>query len=227
MMVRRLFFAAVALAAAVPAQAQNPPLSEAAKAMVGTWELSSAERAKTCTAKFSADPARVGMRVTFDADCAKLFPLVRQIVGWRFPQEDLLYLVDGQGKAIVEFSEVEDGIFEAPTPGVGVLFLQNPAAAAAAGSRPQSSGSAAGNWAVVRADGNPICVLTLASDGLKVSAQPGCDPGIAKLNFTQWRMDQDDLLLIPASGEPWRFEDEDGIWRQLTDSADQVILVRQ
>jgi hypothetical protein len=225
-MLRRLFLLALGLAVCGSAQAQNMPLSDAAKSMVGTWELSTAERDKTCTAKFSLDPARVGYRVVFDAECGKLFPVVRQVVGWRFPQEDLLYLLDPQGKAIVEFSEVEDGIFEAPTPGIGVLFLQNPAAAAA-GPRPEPTGDVAGNWAMVRGDGTTVCTLTLAGGGSAVTPQPGCDPNIVKLGFKQWRVAQGELVLVPASGEPWRFEDADGNWRQLSNSDDQVMLVRQ
>ena len=57
---------------------------------------------------------------------------MNDVVGWDYPENDLLRLLDAQGKSLVEFSEVEDGIYEAPTPGVGVLFLQNAAAAAAA-----------------------------------------------------------------------------------------------
>ena len=98
--------------------------------MIGSWEFSNADRDKKCTATFSGDRTAVGFKVEFDANCASQFPLVADIVGWKFPDNDLLYLLDSTGKALVEFSEVEDGIYEAPTPGVGVLFLQNAAAAA-------------------------------------------------------------------------------------------------
>jgi hypothetical protein len=226
-MARRILIAAVAVLVCGPAHAQTgAPLSDSAKSMIGSWEFSNADRDKICTAKFTANHAVSGYKVTFDANCAKLFPLVPKIAGWKFPQDDLLYLVDAQGRALVEFSEVEDGIFEAPTPGLGVLFLQNPAAAAAA-PKAKSTREVAGNWAVVRGDGAPICVLTLASDGLTVTTQPGCDAALAKLNFTQWRMDRGELLLVPTNGEPWRFEDVDGNWRRLPETADQIILVRQ
>jgi hypothetical protein len=226
-MARRILIAAVAVLVCGPAHAQTgAPLSDSAKSMIGSWEFSNADRDKICTAKFTANHAVSGYKVTFDANCAKLFPLVPKIAGWKFPQDDLLYLVDAQGRALVEFSEVEDGIFEAPTPGLGVLFLQNPAAAAAA-PKAKSAREVAGNWAVVRGDGAPICVLTLASDGLTVTTQPGCDAALAKLAFTQWRMDRGELLLVPTNGEPWRFEDVDGNWRRLPETADQIILVRQ
>ena len=218
--------AAAGFLVGLPAQAQTPPLNDSAKAMIGKWEFSNAERDKICTAAFSSDRSGRGLKVAFDANCGKLYPLVRRIVAWKYPQDDLLYLLDAQGEALIEFSEVEDGIFEAPTPGLGVLFLQNPAAAAAAPAQ-KPPGEVAGNWAVMRGDGAPLCVLTLASDGLAVTAQPGCDPDLAKLNFTQWRLDRGELLLVPAQGAPWRFEDVDGNWRRLSQAADQITLVRQ
>jgi hypothetical protein len=223
----RIVFVICALVFGAAATAQtNPTLSEAVKSMIGSWEFSNAERDKVCNARFTVDRAGGSYRVTFDADCAKLFPLVRQVVGWRFPQEDLLYLVDAQGRAVISFSEVEDGIFEAPTPGIGVLFLQNPAAIAAA-SKSSSSDEVAGNWAVVDSRGNQLCILTLAKEGFGVAARSGCDPRITAMNLTQWRMDDGDLLLVPSSGQPIRFEDADGNWRQLSDSPNAVVLVRQ
>jgi hypothetical protein len=98
--------------------------------MLGPWEFSNAERNKICTATFKNARAPVGLRVEFDPNCASLFPLVSAVAGWVFPDGDLLRLVDASGATLAEFSEVEDGIFEAPTPGVGVLFLQNAEAAA-------------------------------------------------------------------------------------------------
>ncbi len=225
-MARCVLIAAFAVVICGAAQAQtNSALSDSAKAMIGKWEFSNAERDKICTATFASDRSGRGLKVTFDVNCGKLFPLARRIIAWKYPQDDLLYLLDSQGETLIEFSEVEDGIFEAPTPGLGVLFLQNSAAAAAPKAAPPRE--AAGNWAVVRGEGAPICVLMLARDGLSVTAQPGCAPDIAKLDFTQWRMDNGDLVLVPASGEPWRFEDVDGNWRLLSDRGDQIALVRQ
>jgi hypothetical protein len=226
-MARRILIAAIAVFICGAAQAQtNAALSDSAKAMIGKWEFSNAERDKICIATFSSDRSGRGRKVTFNANCGKLYPLVRRIVAWKYPQDDLLYLLDAQGEALIEFSEVEDGIFEAPTPGLGLLFLQNSAAAAATPAQ-KSPGEVAGNWAVVRGDGAPLCVLALASDGFTVTAQPGCDAAFAKLEFTQWRMDNGDLLLVPASGEPWRFEDVDGNWRRLSEATDRIMLVRQ
>jgi hypothetical protein len=121
-----LLIASPALAQRTPAPVQ----SESEQDMVGTWELSNAERNRICTATFKNTRAAVGWRVEFDKTCATVFPLIATAAGWTFPDGDLLRLIDADGRTLTEFSEVEDGIYEAPTPGIGVLFLQNPEAAA-------------------------------------------------------------------------------------------------
>ena len=170
---------------------------------------------------FNGDPAPVGFKVEFDENCGTLFPLVNDVVGWKFPDNDLLHLLDAQGKSLVEFSEVEDGIYEAPTPGVGVLFLQNAARPPAPAPKPPEQ--VAGDWAIMRGSGAPLCHLTLATtaaqDGLALTVKPGCDPAIARLNLTLWRIDRDELMLVPARGNPWRFEEVDGkSWRRIPES---------
>jgi Protease inhibitor Inh len=211
------------------ALAQSPTqLGDSAKALIGTWEFSNADRDKICSATFKSDATKLGFKVEFEKKCAELFPVVSDVVAWTFPDNDLLRFVDSQGKPLVEFSEVEDGIYEAPTPGLGVLFLQKPGAA----SQPKPAEQIAGDWAVTRRGGPPICTLTLsanaAKDGFALSVKPGCDAAIAKLNFTQWKLDDDELLLVPARGAPWRFEDSDNdTWRRVPAGSEQIVLVRQ
>ena len=215
---------------AAPAFAQTPPptLGNSAKSLIGSWEFSNAERDKICTATFTAKRTSVGFDVSFDDNCSKLFPLIDDIAGWVFPDNDLLRLVDSDGRALIEFSEVEDGIYEAPTPGLGVLFLQN--AAAAAGTPAKLPDQMAGDWTIRRGD-KPVCSVTLSmtdgKDGLGLVFKPGCDAAIARLAFTQWRLDRGVLVFSPARGAPWRFEEiENDTWRRLPESADQITLVR-
>jgi len=218
------------VSAAGPARAQSTAaLGDSARALIGTWEFSNADRDKICTATFKSDSTKVGFKVEFDKNCANLFPLVSDVAGWTFPDNDLLRFLDAQGKALVEFSEVEDGIYEAPTPGLGVLFLQN---AAAVGPPPKPPEQVAGDWAIVRKAGAPACILTLTmtktGDGFAVTVKPGCDTAFARLNFTQWRIDRDQLMLVPSRGNPWRLEEVDNTtWRRVPESADQITLVRQ
>lgn len=215
-----------ALTLATAASAQTPPvLGESAKAMLGDWEFSNAARDKICTATFKRDSVKVGFKVSFDANCAAQFPLVEKIAGWRLPEDDNLFLLDAAGQPLVEFSEVESGIFEAPTPGVGVLFLQH---AEAAGPAPKKPPDLAGDWVVTRR-GAAICTLALAAssfgDGFGLTLEPGCD---AALKFTHWRLDGSELMLMPATGTPWRFvEAEGGNWQRVAGGSDQIMLVRQ
>jgi hypothetical protein len=228
-MIRLVVAIAMLLVAAMPLAAQKAPppvLGDAAKSVLGTWEFSNADRDKICTATFRATPAAVGFKVEFDADCHNLFPLVDDVAGWIYRDKDLLRLVDANGHSLVEFSEVEDGIYEAPTPGVGLLFLQNPATTQA--KRPDQ---VAGEW-MLRRGGQPVCVIELMTeavrDGYALRLRPSCDAAIAKLNFTQWRLDRDELLLGVARGDPWRFEEIDDVtWRRLPESVDAITLVKQ
>ncbi len=224
----RLIVCVIAALAAAPALAQNSPMSESGKALLGAWEFSNADRDKICQATFKADVTKGGFKVEFDADCVNKFPLVADVVGWTFPEGDLLRLVDAQGKTLVEFSEVESGIYEAPTPGVGVLFLQN---AAAVGPPPKPPEQVAGEWTVMRR-GAKVCALTLSAtpsnDGYTLIVKPGCDAAVTRLNLSQWRLDREELTLVPARGTPWRFEEIDaGSWRRTPETADQYTLVRQ
>lgn len=230
MRMRRIAAFAVALASAGPALAQAPlALGDSAKGLLGSWEFSNADRDKVCTATFKADRTAVGFKVEFDANCASLFALVNNVAGWVFPDNDLLRFVDAQGRSLVEFSEVEDGIYEAPTPGVGVLFLQN--AAAAGGPAPRPPGEVAGNWTLMQGD-KSLCGLALSSNAVKdaftLTVKPGCDGAIARLGIAQWRLERGELVLVPARGSPWRFEEIDtATWRRLPESNDAMTLVRQ
>ena len=228
-MMFRLGAILMAVAAGGAALAQAPTLGDSAKGLIGTWEFSNADRDKICTATFKSDPTSVGFKVEFDRNCASLFPIVAEVAGWIFPENDLLRLLDAQKKTLIEFSEVEDNIYEAPTPGLGVLFLQS---AADAGPPPKPPEQVAGNWAIMREGGKPLCQFTLAmtpaGDNLALTVQPGCDPTIARLNFGQWQMDRGELMLIPARGNPWRFEVVDNVsWRRLPESATPYMLVKQ
>jgi hypothetical protein len=224
-----IIFALLGMTGVAPAETPAA-LGESAKAVIGSWEFSNADRDKKCTATFSGERNAVGFKVEFDANCAGLFPLVSDIVGWKFPDNDLLYLLDSTGKALVEFSEVEDGIYEAPTPGVGVLFLQNAAAAAGPPEKPPEE--LAGNWLLTRGAGAPLCAFALAStaqgDGMAITVKPGCAPSIVQLNFSQWRLDKGELVLVPGRGALWRFEEVEGAgWRRIPEGANPMMLVRQ
>ena len=63
--------------------AAQPALSDAAKAMLGTWEFSNADREKMCAVTFRAEPAAGGMRVEFERKCTSLFPFIGEVASSR------------------------------------------------------------------------------------------------------------------------------------------------
>jgi hypothetical protein len=225
---KRVSLIAVLCLAISPAHAQTPPLGDQAKALLGSWEFSSAGRDRRCTATFSTAPVPGGYKVEFDANCVNLFPFVQNITGWRLPDNDNLFLFDAGGKTLAEFSEVESGMFEAPTPGVGVLFLQNAAVAAPAPKRPED---VAGEWTI--AGETALCEISFttaaaAGGGMRLAVKPGCRDDIVKLNFTRWRIEGGELLLLPAQGTPWRFvENDSDNWRRIPETSAPVNLVRK
>jgi hypothetical protein len=225
---RRLLLGIVVLVMAAGA-ARAQAINDQAKAMIGTWEFSNADHDKTCTVTFKGDRAASGFKLEFDPKCAGDLPLLRDVAGWTYPDNDLLHLIDARGKSLADFSEVETGMYEAPTPGFGVLFLQN---AADAATQPVPLEQVIGDWALMRGAGKPLCTFSLttgpADEGFALTVKPDCDPSIARLGFVRWKVDRDELMLTPARGNPWRFEQEDSnIWQRVPESANPYRLVRQ
>jgi hypothetical protein len=213
-----------------PAASAQPAQNEAAQAMVGGWEFSNADRDKRCTITFRTDAGPAGMKLEFDKDCPKVFPFIKEIAGWSIAANDFLRLLDPKGKPVLEFSEVESGLFEAPKPGEGILFIQS---AAAAGPAPKLAEQMTGEWTMVRSAGKTLCTLTLtdtpAGSDLAVRVRPGCDPAIARFAPNAWAMDRSELVLKGARDAAWRFSegDEDGTWQRVPDSDDPLLMVKK
>jgi Protease inhibitor Inh len=209
---------------AVPA----PAPSDAVKAMIGAWEFTNAPRDKLCTVRFRTEPVAHGMKLDFDSSCSGLFAFVAEVAGWTIADNDFLRLIDADGRPVLEFSEVENGVYEAPKPGEGILFIQKPTAAPAQ----RTTADLSGEWSVARANGRPICRLTLtndaAGDDFAVRVTPPCDPLVTRFGPVAWRIDNDQLLLKSARGQVWRFEEgEAQTWRRVPASANPVTMTKK
>jgi hypothetical protein len=213
------------LAAPAAAQAPADPLTTMTS---GAWEISNAERDKSCTAVFRADAIAGGRKVEFDRACAGVFPVTRDVTAWTRGPNDAVQLVDRAGKILLEFTEVEGGLYEGERPGEGLYFMQNVAAGPAWRTPEQMTG----DWVLVRTAGRPICALTLSDtpapgDSFAVRVKPGCDAAITRFAPASWRMDRGELVLT-GRGQPWRFEESDPVtWRRIPATADGFMLVRQ
>ena len=87
--------------------AQTPASSDAARGMVGAWEISNAARDKTCPVTFSVDAGEGGFRLELDPGCRTAFPSLKDIAAWATGPGDTVRLFDSKGAVILDFSEVE------------------------------------------------------------------------------------------------------------------------
>jgi hypothetical protein len=220
----------VALFAPSAGSAQQGP-SDAAKGMVGTWELSNADRDKSCAVTFKLDQAGSGFALALAGNCAGVFPATRDIVAWSIGKRDMLLLNDAKGQPVLEKLEVEAGTYEGLRPNEGRYVLQN--AAVAAATRDRTADQMFGEWAFVRSGGKSICLITLGdvaadADSFVASVKPGCDPLIARFGPSSWLMDRGLLVVRSAKGEIWRFEEGDpSTWRRIPEARQPLTLVRQ
>jgi hypothetical protein len=217
------------IACGLAARAQDA--STLKKDMIGQWELSTTERSKTCVVTLKGDGGPQGMKLELEPGCAAALPFTKDIAGWNIRGlGDIVRLQDSAGESVIDFTEVESGIFEGLRQGEGIYILQN---LAAARSLAKSMDQMIGDWAMVRGNGQAICGLTLTNteagqDNFQVFLKPKCDSTVTAFAPTQWRLEHGQMLLMSANGEVWRFEaDDNAQWRLVPDAADPLIMLRQ
>jgi Protease inhibitor Inh len=216
------------LAMAHPATAQDATTLK--KDMVGQWELSTTERSKTCVITLKGDATPQGLKLELEPGCALALPFAKDIAAWNVKGLDIVRLQDASGQPVIDFTEVESGIFEGVRQNEGVYILQN---LAAARSLAKSMDQMIGDWAMVRSNGQTICGLTLTNtdagqDNFQVFLKPKCDVAVTAFAPTRWRLEHGQMLLMSDKGETWQFEaDDNAQWRLVPDSADPLIMMRQ
>jgi hypothetical protein len=223
--------AALSVLIACGSQARSQDASTLKKDMVGQWELSTTERSKTCVVTLKNDATAQGLKLELEPGCAAALPFTKEITAWNVRGLDIVRLQDAAGQPVIDFTEVESGIFEGLRQGEGIYILQN---LAAARSIAKSMDQMIGDWSMVRgSSGQTVCGLTLTNnesspDNFQVFLKPKCDPAIAAFAPTQWRLDHGQMVLMSAKGETWQFEaDDNAQWRRVPDSADPLIMLRQ
>jgi Protease inhibitor Inh len=225
-----LALCASVMASQAPAQ-PSPAGSDAFKAMIGKWEISNADRDRICAITFRADPSGSVFKLELDKACPVQMPEVKAVVAWTIGGLDLVRLLDAKGKPILEFTEVESGIYEAQRPGEGIFFMQN--AAAAAGPVGLAANEMAGDWGVVRGSGKTVCTITLTNtaagpDAFALKLKPGCDAVVTRFGPAAWYMDRGELVLKSKGGQFWRFEESDPVnWQRVPEGREPITLVRQ
>ena len=219
----------VALCGVSAASAQTPAtLSEPAKAMVGAWEISNGARDKRCAVTFKADAVTGGFKLEFDPPCRD-FPVLRDVGVWAIGAKDAVQLFDSKGTVILDFNEVESGMYEAERKGEGLFFMRSQAAIKAATVSPEQL---FGEWTLLQEADKPLCKLTLSKassgeDTYRIVVKPGCTAAILGLGLATWRLEINDLLLVGRGGT-WRFSESDAtVWERIPPSTDPMLLMRQ
>jgi len=231
MMIRLLIgaglLAASALSASAQAPAPLPPPSDAAKALVGTWELSNPDRDRRCQLTFKLDAAAPGRAVALAPNCATAFPDLKAIGAWTMDNADALKLVDPKGAVLLELTEVESGMYET-TPRYTHYFLQT----LAASGKDRIPDDLFGDWAFTRGTTRPICGLTLGNtaydaDSFALVLKPGCDPLIARFAPVAWKLDRGQFVMLSAKGDAWRFEEnEPNAWSRIPAMRPPLVMVK-
>jgi hypothetical protein len=193
----RIMAVAALVALASPVLAQDAPNLK--KDMVGQWELATTERSKTCVVTLKGDTTPQGLKLELEPGCAAALPFTKDITSWNVKGlGDIVRLQDASGQPVIDFTEVESGIFEGLRTNEGVYILQN---LAAARSLAKSMDQMIGDWSMVRGNGQAVCGLTLTNteagqDNFQVFLKPKCDPAVAAFAPTQWRLDHGQMQLI-------------------------------
>jgi hypothetical protein len=229
-MLTRLLVCLLLICCVTPALAQSaPPLpapSDAAKALVGVWEISNPDRDRRCQATFKLDPAPPGRFVGFAGNCAAAFPDLKAIAAWTMDSADTLKLVDAKGIALLELTEVESGMYET-TPSYTHYFMQT----LAASGKERIPDDLFGDWAFSRSN-RVICSLTLGNtaydaDSFMLVLKPGCDALIARFAPVAWKLDRGQFVILSAKGEAWRFEEgEPNVWSRIPAMRPPLTMVR-
>jgi hypothetical protein len=206
----------------------SPSVLEAAKEMVGGWELSNADHDRRCTVTFSTDTAPGGFKLALDQGCAAVFPMFKDVTLWNIAPNGPLRLLDAKGNATLEMSEVESGIFEGERRGEGLYFMQPQGAASIPVRTPEQI---FGEWNFLREIDKPLCALTLSGPSgkgadYKITVKPKCDAAIANFALSTWRLEGDQLVLIGRGGA-WRFVESDtNIWERIPPSTNPLLMLK-
>ena len=175
-MMRRRSGIAVAIAAwvATSMAAQAQDANALKKDMIGQWELSTTERSKTCVVTLKGDGPAQGLKLELEPGCAAALPFTKDITAWSIKGlGDIVRLQDAAGQPVIDFTEVESGIFEGLRTGEGVYILQNLAAARSLGKVDGSDDRRLGDGARQRPDG-------LRPHADQHRSRPGQFPGLSQ-----------------------------------------------
>ena len=79
-----------------------------------------------------------GFKLELDPACGTAFPALKEVAVWTIGPNDAVRLFDTKGAIVLDFTEVESGMFEAERKGEGLFFMRTQAAIKAATVQPRA-----------------------------------------------------------------------------------------
>ncbi|NJL08824.1 MAG: AprI/Inh family metalloprotease inhibitor [Methylacidiphilales bacterium] len=198
--------------------------------LAGPFELTDADATRHCAITLEARAQGTGFALAFDKPaCSAALPFLSTVTAWALGPAGAIRLLDGSGRAVAEFGETEDGLYEMARSGEGVFFLSH-----AGGMEPAGPAltDLAGTWSFARQPSRPICKVTLTEepaddDAFKLTLAADCDQAITAFAPVSWRIERSDIVVMSSRGDQLRFEPSEGnVWRKVPEGNRPLLLMR-
>ena len=172
-------------------------------AVTGKWLFASEATGKGCVVTLSQDQAIGGRTITGMETCRGPVGLMAEALAWDFTADGGIVFRDATRKLLLTLKEDADGsYFEAGKP-AGQRFVFK--AANEGQERIFSAREIFGTWEFRRPGGGVLCTVTFANshpakrpEFYEMTTQPGCDPGLVKLQLVKWHIEAALLVLVGA-----------------------------
>lgn len=209
----------------------DPAILAAAQKAAGTFQLTSADGARSCTVTLVAEPATGGFALDRARDACGAIPFMTQVLAWGPDPSGAIRLTGADGRTVAEFTEATGGSYEALRDGDGVYFLAPPTALAGLEAAPEEM---LGDWQLFRTVGAAaLCRWSLTdtpatAGSRKVQVAEGCASPLAEFAATAWRLEGGNVVVTSAAGQPaLRFaRQEDGTWAKTPERGRPLLLIR-
>lgn len=178
------------------------------KAQLGEWLVVPEGGGPGCRVVLESRRIGGGMAARPGSDCGAKLPLLADTTSWVMAGG--VTLRNAAGKAILEFGEDETTLLKTAADSPPQYFMVQ---AKPGVDRAPSKAAVVGRWELRRPGGGAICKLRFSDkprgsdstdDGLEV--EPGCDPAVARLKLSSWRVEDFTLMLYGAKDSSLAFE---------------------
>ena len=84
---------------------------------LGDWSIQNGDGSKACKVTLSREVTIGGLAIGLDPDCAKVFPVMGEVVAWRLYEDWQIVLVDATRRSLIRFSTPRQHLCRRPRDG--------------------------------------------------------------------------------------------------------------